>query len=218
MPDANKPDRNQSVREHITRFDLPPETREEVIAELSAHLEDLDVASFTGDPLVSMPSTNAWRKLARAIQHAKSEEDSMNQRTRTLWLPAMSSILGASLSMSLLQWMGVQPHLLWTKHVALFFYWSWLAVLPVFGAVAAYLSRRSGGSIRYRLTAALAPVLWLLLPAFLIEPVEIAHRGFSHLLYFSYGVTNWIVIPGIALLLGAAPLLGEERLQKTARI
>jgi hypothetical protein len=216
------PDWKQIVRDRLqpTGLDLS----DSVISELAAHLEETCEAESsrgTSAPAAlgqALQEVNNWHVLARNIQRAKSKEEFMNHRTKSLWLPAMAGILGASLAMTLLQWMGVRPHLVSTKDVGFSFYWPWLASLPAFGALAAYLSRRSGGSIRSRLTAALAPVLWLLLPSFLIEPVEIMHRGLWHLRYFSYGMINWVVIPGIALLLGAAPLLKEEKLQKGAPV
>lgn len=42
------------------------------------------------------------------------------------------------------------------------------------------------------------------------EAAELAVDGFSHLPYFSYGLANWVVIPGLALLLGATPFLRKQ--------
>ena len=42
MADWNKPDWNKEVRARMTKLKLPPDTKEEVIAELSAHLEDIN--------------------------------------------------------------------------------------------------------------------------------------------------------------------------------
>src|SRR5579863_1787224 len=40
--ESTMPDWNKEVREHIANLNLPPKTKEEVIAELSAHLEDIN--------------------------------------------------------------------------------------------------------------------------------------------------------------------------------
>jgi len=134
----------------------------------------------------------------------------MNRRTRSLWLPALASTLGASLAMTTLQWAGVRPHLIWTREVAFSFYWAWLALLPCFGGLGAFLSRREGGRLGFRLIACLAPVLWLLLMGLAIEPVELALNGVRHIRYLGYGLANWVAIPGAALLLGAVPFLGGD--------
>jgi hypothetical protein len=89
----------------------------------------------------------------------------------------------------------------------MFFYGTWLGVLPLWGALGAYLSRRAGASILIRLIATLAPVLWLLATSVIGEPIELAVNGLGHLRYFGYGITQWIVIPGAALSLGALPFL-----------
>lgn len=143
----------------------------------------------------------------------------MNQRTKTLWMPALACMTSASLAMMLLQVAGVRPQLVWTRPVAFAFYWSWLGILPFCGALGAYLSRRAGGAIRARLIASLLPVLWLLLLGIIAEPIELATNGFGHLAYFAYGVTNWVLIPGFCLLLGAAPFLrGRAGEHETAKI
>ncbi len=70
----------------------------------------------------------------------------MNRRTKSLWLPAMASLLGAGLAMALLQKIGVRPRLVWNGPVEMGLYLPWLAVLPFFGALGAYLSRAGGRS------------------------------------------------------------------------
>jgi hypothetical protein len=135
----------------------------------------------------------------------------MNKRTKNLWLPAMATILGASFAMTCFNgWASVLVgcrRARWRYP----YDWPWLAALPLFGALGAYLSRRAVGPVlsRSRLVAGLAAVLWLLLMSFSIEPVELAVNAFSQFLCYAYGVANWVAIPGFALLLGASPFLRE---------
>ena len=210
------PDWKKLVRERMESSLLPAAGREEIVSELAAHLEETYEAALsqalTDEAAIALTlqEVSDWHVLAGKIRDAKSQEDPMNYRTMTLWLPAMASILGASLAMTMLQKIGVRPHLVWTARVAMSFYWPWLAVLPFFGALGAYLSRWAGGALRSRVVATLSPVLWLLLMALLFEPVELVHSGFSHLPYFGYGVANWVAIPGFALLIGALPFLRES--------
>ncbi len=134
----------------------------------------------------------------------------MNRRTKTLWMPALASITSASVAMMILQLTGARPQLVWIRHVAISLYWIWLAILPFCGALGAWLSRNAGGSLRARVIAVLMPVLWLLALGILVEPIELAHSGPAHLTYFGYGVANWVLMPGIALLIGAAPFMRER--------
>ena len=138
----------------------------------------------------------------------------MNHRTKTLWIPGMASLLGASLIMTLLQWVGVRPRLVWVdSNMAMTFYWPWLVALPIFGGMGAYLSQRAGGEIRTRLVAGLLPVVWLFLLTVALFPVEMAHQGFNLLSirYYALGMTNWVGVPALALLLGELPFLRAPR-------
>jgi hypothetical protein len=223
MPNWSKLVREKLVRKKFEDGGLPPAYSDEVIRELAAHLEETYEAARSQ----SLPDVDAvqlalqeigdWHALAEQIRCAKSKGDHMNYRTKSLWLPALASLLGASLAMSFLQRIGVRPRLVWNGPVEMALYWPWLAILPFFGAFGAFLSRCAGGAVRIRVTAALAPVLWLLLVCILTEPLELAARGLSHLLYFGYGVAEWVAIPGLALLIGAAPFLHESPAPETRR-
>ena len=135
----------------------------------------------------------------------------MNNRTKSLWLPALMTLLGASTSLALFQYLGARPHLVWVGNAALTFYWAWLATLPIFGAMGAYLSRRAQSSAWARLAAGVAPALVMLIVMCLILPWGLAIDGihFFRLVSFGLGLTNWVAIPSVALLVGAVPFLDQ---------
>jgi hypothetical protein len=204
------PDWKKEVGARLAQLQLTPEVREEVIAELAAHLEDCEGDGTISGSTVPPLSDTQWNKLSRNIQRTKREEAVMNHRTRSLWIPGMASLLGASLFMALLQWVGVRPRLIWVDaHMAMTFYWPWLASLPIFGAVGAYLSRRAGGEIRTRLAAGLSPVWWLFLLSIALFPMEMLHQGYHlpELRYYVLGMANWVAIPAFALFVGELPFL-----------
>lgn len=203
---------DQIVRHRLQLQSLPV-APESVVAELAAHLEE----SYEGHRLLGMIEAKALAEtlqelddcdvLVKAIRKRNSEEDLMNYRTRSFWIPAMASLLGASLAMTSLQFAGFRAQVVKTGSVEMFFYWPWMVMLPLCGALGAYLSRRAGASVLTRLIAALAPVLWLLAICTITEPIDLAVSGLGQLRYFGDGVTEWVVVPGAALLLGATPFL-----------
>ena len=133
----------------------------------------------------------------------------MNYRTKSLWLPALITLLGASVSLAATQFVGLQPQQVWVGNIGMTFYWSWLASLPLFGALGTYMSRRAAGQTPMRLGAGLAPALVMLVVMFLILPWGFFLDGFHffRLVHFGLGLINWVAIPAAALLLGALPFL-----------
>ncbi len=217
-------DWQETVREHMDSRLLPSECREEIIAELAAHLEETyDDARWGGLSnqaafalAVREIEIKDGHRLAEKIREAKSQEGSMNFRTRSLWLPALITLLGASVSLMLSQMIGVQPRLVWIGPLAMTFYWPWLATLPVLGALGAYLSHRAYGPAAARLAAGLSPAWVMLVVMCLILPWGLAIDGLSffRLVSFGLGLANWVALPALALLLGAAPFLrAPERAQ-----
>src|SRR5579871_3124634 len=183
-------DWRREVRKNLEACNLPTVMREEVICELAAHLEETyeNALAVNGNETdafqLALREVEDWHALVARIQRAQSKGGPMNHRTKTLWMPALATITSASLAMMSLQFAEIRPQLVWTKPVAFFLYWPWLGMLPLCGALGAWLSRRAGGSLRARVIAALMPVLWMLALGILVEPVELAHRGLAHLPYF----------------------------------
>lgn len=222
MPDGKKPDWKTIVSERMPSLPMPPDVEEDVIAELACHLEEtyanarsrgLTAAAAVE---IALQEVNDWPDLAADIRRAKSTEDPVNERTKTLWVPAMATLLSASALLMTLQRIGLQPHLVWIRSAAMVFYWPWLAGLPAFGALGAYLSKRVRGSVRTRLAAGLSPALVMLVTMCLILPWGLAVDGFSvlRLAYFGLAVVNWVAIPGLALSLGVLPFLQQPQLME----
>jgi hypothetical protein len=209
MPDWKKLVR-EGVRKYLEACDLPSATREDVIVELAAHLEET-YAEARSEGLteaaaieLTLQEVEDWVVLSKEIFEAKMEDEQMNTRTKSLWLPGMATLLGSSLFLMVLQRTAFQPRLVWIGHATMLFYWPWLAGLPLFGALGAYLSQRAHGSIRARLAAGLSPSLELLAAMCVFLVSGLAVDGFSmfRLFYFVLAIANWVILPACALLLG----------------
>ena len=259
------PDWKDLVEERLSRLNLLPSAKEDVIAELAAHLED----SAATNPEASESEHRAldiqWPRLRRAIERTKRKEGTMkrltkalllsiavlfpaglvllflgraavaqlfiwtacaamllcaaasdgnrlSQRSRSLLVPALTTFFGASVSLMLCQFFGMQPRIVWVHNLGMSFYWPWLGSLPLFGAAGAHLSKRAQGRISSLLTAALFPALIMLTVMLLILPWGLAIDGFHffRLVAFGLGLINWVVIPAAALLLGVLPFLRDS--------
>lgn len=138
------PDWKKLVRERLSTLNLPPSAKNEVIAELAVHLEEIHERvrqTCVTDALaveLTLQEIDNWRVLARNIRRAKSEGESMNYRTKSLlWPLAAVTWLGASLSVMVLQRTDrLYPNLI-------LFYLPWLASLPLACAAAAYFAQRA---------------------------------------------------------------------------
>ncbi len=205
------------VKQKLKSHGLPPDKHEEVISELAAHFEETcDAAQARGltetrAVELALQEVDDWSVLAAKIRAAKLKEEPMNDRTKTLWLPGAATLLGASTLLALIQFAGFRPRLISIAGTGMLLYWPWLAGLPILGAIGALLSRRAQGPIGARLIAGLFPALAMLITMSLILPWGLAIDGvsFLRLLYFGIGLTNWVAIPGAALLVGALPFLRD---------
>jgi hypothetical protein len=114
------PDWKQLVRERLSQLNLPPGAKEDVIAELAAHLEDSAVL----DRQMSESENCAlvqihWHKLERAIERAKCKEDPMNHRTKTILLPAIAVLFTVGLVLLFLDRAALVQRLIWIACMAL---------------------------------------------------------------------------------------------------
>lgn len=216
------PDWNQLVDAHLRGRGFDDAIRCDVTAELAAHLEDIyENARFQAPNEeaatdFALQEVGDWHDLAAEIKRSKSKEGPVNKRTTTIWLPAVLSLLGASLLLMALERLGFQPREVRVGGFGMSLYWQWLISLPLFGALGAYLSQRAQGSIVARFAAALAPALVMLFLMSLILPWALAVRGFHSLplVAVAIGVANWVAIPALALAIGAVPFLKESSLPR----
>ena len=209
------PDWKSVVSEHMKSCGPPPANRDDVVSELAAHLEESYESALSqglteaAAVALTLQEVNDWHELAQDIDRAQFQEDQMNYRTKSLWLPALLTLLAASVSLMATQFLGLQPRLVWIHDMGVTLYWPWLAVLPFCGALGACLSQRAHGPLRARLAASASPALIMLIVMSLILPCGLAIDGihFLQLVSFGLGLVNWVAIPALALLLGTLPFL-----------
>ena len=141
----------------------------------------------------------------------------MNNRTKALWLPALASLTGSMAWRLILQRSFPQSQtLLNHAGLPLTYQLLWLAALPLFGASSAHLSRRAGGDRLTGLTAALSPSI-VMIPLWIALAIRMAQPSPRQWFGLFSGVLNWIVVPGIALSLGAWPLLRAQSANDTKK-
>lgn len=130
----------------------------------------------------------------------------MTNRVTQLWLPGLAAFVLSGGILALMQILRLKAWVL-TKNgdlTAVLYVW-WLILLPLIGAVGAYLSWRAGGSERAILLSMVFPVLPFL-ASILVVPVSpifdrfIAHNiGPMSLILALFG---WVLVPAAALLAG----------------
>jgi hypothetical protein len=176
--------------------------------------DDSDSASFR---LSSVLEENDDR-IARLEQVQCKDKTMTNNRTKTLWLPALVSLIGSMSWRFMLQRSFPQSQpLLNHAGLPLTYQLLWLAALPIVGAFSVYLSRRAGGDKLTGLMAALSPSI-VMIPLWLALATKMSHPSPRQWFGLLCGVLNWIVTPGIALSLGAWPLLRTRTPKNTGNI
>ncbi len=228
------PNNQRLIRERLGVLGVAPQREEEILRELGDHVED-SVVALEADGILpeealrdTLDSVSDWPELRKEILRAETVKGAMNCRTKVLWLPALSAIAMSSGLLALFQCAGLVPRFYWLSkgwgsYLFFTFYFPWLILLPIIGAVAAFLSQRAQGRVIHRLLAALAPPLGML-GLFLISPfitlaiytvmsllhyrhVQSSFSLFQFLTAFLVCFVSWVLLPALALLIGAAPFL-----------
>jgi hypothetical protein len=230
------PEWKRMVHDNL-KLGLGPQPDEEVVSEVAGHLEDLhhDLRqrglSESEALRLTVEAVDDWKDLTRKIRRTKRQEAVMNNRTKTLWLPGLMAFAASSILLTILQRLIMMrptlfialEHIIrlhptfWWRNQAVVIYLCWWVLLPLCGAAGACLSRRAGGTRRACAAASLFPSLVMFCLFCCILPVSMVIDKNSYLmqhpLYFVLAMVNWIMVPGLALILGALPFL-----QRTTRI
>ena len=209
------PDWHELVRARLAGMALEEDDREEIIAELAAHLEET-FDDFCREGLSAedamrraLSQVNDWKDLQRRIQAARIKENSMNPRVKCLWLPGLLTFTLCMVSLDLFQRFGPRPLVLNLEYPpVLLFYTRWLVTLPIAGAIGAYLSKRGGGSLPMVLISSIFPVLpfgvvfLIAVPAGLLLSGALGHHIAAA--GFLSAMVGWVLAPAVALLIGGA--------------
>jgi hypothetical protein len=212
------------VRQRLGKLNLAAAQQEEVISELASHLEDLvedHLALGLSEPDAiarSLDEVANWRALSKRIQRTKYEEELMNARVKNLWLPGFVCLVSAMALVMILGWAGVRPRLVAVGSLSLVLYLPWLAALPLLGAATSYWSRRAGGQRSARIAAALFPAFAMLaICCFVVITSAIFEPNafiITHPVNVVVTVSNVVVVPAAALLLGSLPFTGPLKFNR----
>jgi hypothetical protein len=212
MPDESVPDWSGLVRESLLPLDLTSSESQEVVAELAAHLEDCyeqQIGKGLTESAAYQRTLNELfetRRLAKDIQRAKHKEESMNPRTKQLWLPSLVSLATAMSLLAILIQISLQPRFLGRTPLQMVLL-PWLALLPFCGAAGAYLSRRGGADLRARIISGLFPmiVLFSVVGTLIVTRLIVLAR--PHLPFIAIWIALAVILPSAALLIGTVPFL-----------
>jgi hypothetical protein len=211
------PNWQELVRQRLSDLALDPREKEEVHAELAAHLEE-SYEAFLKEGLQEQAAVHGalsqvtnWRSLQRHILIAKKGGHLMRKRVQQLWIPGfLTLVLSTLFLMTLQKVLGVRPRIVGSGPGAMLFDVPWLVALPFIGALGAYISSRAGGSRGTSILASTFPALALAVAFLLMFPIGmIIERVTGNDLAFGVVATallsnwiGWIVVPGAALLAG----------------
>lgn len=211
------PDWQELVRQRLAGLELDSAEKEEVQAELAAHLEE-SYEVFCKQGLReseavrrTFEQVSNWDKLKRRISAAKRREHSMKKRVHQLWIPGFLTLILLVAFQMMLQKLGFRVRIVGSGPNAILFYVPWLVVLPFFGALGAYLSSRAGGSRGTMVLASVFPVLALAGAFVFLFPFDVIVKWIIGSKADSFAIvattilqdgTGWLLIPGAALFLG----------------
>lgn len=211
------PDWQELVRRRLPELALDLSEKEEVHAELAAHLEEsyeavckqgLGESEAARRTFEQVPD---WQELQHKISAAKRREHPMKKRVQQLWIPGFLTFLLFTLFLAIVQKAGFRPRIVGSGPNAILFYVPWLAGLPFFGALGAYLSSRAGGSRRTMVLSSVFPVLAFGGTFVFLFPIDVVVKWIIGRKVYSFAIvattilrdgTSWLLLPGAALFLG----------------
>ncbi len=210
------PNWQELVRQRLSGLALDAAEKDEIHAELAAHLEE-SYELFCAEGLPqreaverTLVQVSDWQDLQRKILIVRRRKQPMQKRVHQLWIPGLLTMMLSTIFLIALQKLGFQPRLVGSGPNGILFYAPWLASLPFLGALGAYLSARGGGLLGTALLASVFPALALTAVFLLMFPIDfVVERIIGRPVDFSIVATallrdgiGWILVPGVALLAG----------------
>src|SRR5437016_9616469 len=216
------PDWQQIVSSKLSGRALEPAEVTQVLEEVAGHLEEEYQSLLSKDVPEKEAARRAlkrvddWQVLKQMIESARKKENPMPKRVTQFWLPAFLTLLLSMVLLTVIEVFGPHP---WITPVSggrlrmtpvAVVYVSWLLLLPLIGALGAYMSRRAGGSARTVFLSIVFPILPYLaffligLPVALILDDHVAHNITIPALLV--GLSAWVIFPAAALLAGGWPV------------
>ena len=233
------PDWEKLVSDQLAQLALEERERQEVIAELAGHLEEIYEGSrgkgASHDEAIrrALQQVDDWKKLRQEIYVARTKENPMNARTSRLWVPSFVTLAASVITLVAFGRLGLQPgplgsrphHEEWSSHLiggitggphAVNEYTVWLMALPLIGALGARLSRRAGGTLREIIISGAFPALaWSTILLIILSFAASLGHGLLEAVTAPMGpaglVTVLVMIPGACLLLGVLVYYGAAK-------
>jgi hypothetical protein len=213
-------DWHKTVEQRMTNLHLPAEVKQEVLAEVANHLEDryerLLASGLAEEDAErgTLECIENWNVLERGI--SRERRGIMSTFGKQFTLPSALALAVAMISLAVKMRFGPRPAV-WLSHTGAFvIYKVWPVALLLAGGMAAWLSMRAGASRGRRLLAAISPALYMLGVMLMVVAtvvfMNLIGRLASQPIYpmaLAVGLTNWVISPVGALLLGALPFLGK---------
>lgn len=210
-------DWQELVRQRLAGLELHPPEREEVHAELAAHLEE-SYETLCGQGLGeteaarrTFEQVSNWHELQRKISAAKRREYPMKRRVQQLWIPGFLTLILSVVFQMMLQKLGFRVRIVGGGPNAILFYVPWLAALPFIGALGAYLSSRAGGSRETMVFASVFPVVAFAGAFLFLFPIDVIVKWIIGSKVDSFAIVattiledgiGWLLLPGAALFVG----------------
>lgn len=206
------PDWQELVRRELSGLALDAAEKDEVHAELAAHLEESYEALLkegVAEPAAfrcALSQVSNWQDLQRRIYAARNGKDTMTNRVKQLWLPGLLTFTVSMALVALGQKLGPRPLFLKLGEGIPFlqFYPGWLLTLPLAGAIGASLSKRAGGTLRMALASSVFPVLPYVVVFLIAIPAGLMMGGNHYIATRAlfWMAIGWVLVPGLALLAG----------------
>jgi hypothetical protein len=211
------PDWNQIVRRNFrVLMACSPEFAEKVAEELSGHIEDSyeDYLQTGLTKKAALECALNEIKLSRGNWLAPRllKEDCMTGFTRKVGLPGVLTFAVAMAIAWTLDVLHIPPKIIFLRDsMFLSLPIAWMCALPICGVLGAFISRRNGGSpVDRAISASFPAIMFAAVFAFILivgSIISVFVRNYWHWRYVISGmalwVTGYVILPAIALLLGA---------------